>query len=113
MNKLTYADLSKEDKLLMDELFQIKIKAIVQRKEIRAVLAFLRKREMDLTKEIMNLSQKAIGEKFELGCNSAKPLSKTLRREYNKELRPMNSEPILFCGGEKAFLSFEKAAGQN
>ena len=111
--KLTYADLPDEDKLLMDGLFQIKIKAIIERKKVRNELALLRKREMELTKEIMNLSQKAIGEKFELGCNSAKPLSKTLRRELNKKVNPVDSEPVLFCGGEKAFLSFEKAVGQN
>ena len=77
--KLTYADLSDEDKLLMDGLFQHKEGKEAERKIIRNIIAQLRKREMDCTKDIMNLSQKAIGEKFELGFNSAKKLTKTKR----------------------------------
>jgi len=42
MNKLTYADLSDEDKLLMDGLFQLKAEA--ERKIIRNILAQSRKR---------------------------------------------------------------------
>lgn len=77
--KLTYADLSDEDKLLMDGLFQHKEKKENERKIIRNIIAQLRKREMDCTKDIMNLSQRAIGEKFDLGANSAKPLTKRNR----------------------------------
>lgn len=74
--KLTYADLPDEDRLLMDGLFKYKEKKESERKIIRNILAQLRKQEMDCTKEIMNLSQRAIGEKFDLGANSAKSLSK-------------------------------------
>ena len=74
--KLTYADLPDEDKLLMDGLFKHKEKKEVERKILRNIIAQLRKREMDCTKDIMNLSQRKIGEKFDLGANSAKPLSK-------------------------------------
>ena len=77
--KLTYADLSDEDKLLMDGLFQHKAGKEVERKIYRNIIAQLRKREMDCTKDIMNLSQRAIGEKFDLGANSAKPLTKRNR----------------------------------
>jgi len=74
--KLTYADLPDEDKLLMDGLFQLKAESEAERKILRDIIARLRKREMDCTKDIMNLSQRKIGEKFDLGANSAKPLSK-------------------------------------
>ena len=77
--KLTYADLSDEDKLLMDELFQYKLKKENERKIVRNILASLRKREMDCTRDIMGLSQRAIGEKFDLGANSAKPLTRRNR----------------------------------
>lgn len=81
MEKLTYDMLSDEDKLLMDGLFQHKVKKQEERKIIRNIMSRLRKREMDCTKDIMNLSQKAIGEKFDLGANSAKPLSKKNREK--------------------------------
>jgi len=79
MSKLTYANLSDEDKLLMDGLFQHKLKKENERKILRNIMKALRKREMDCTRDIMNLSQRAIGEKFDLGANSAKPLSKRNR----------------------------------
>ena len=84
--KLTYADLSDEDKLLMDGLFQHKAGKEVERKIIRNIIAQLRKREMDCTKDIMNLSQRAIGEKFDLGANSAKPLSKRNSEDIKNRL---------------------------
>ena len=90
MNKLTYADLSDEDKLLMDGLFQHKAKKETERKIIRNILMLLRKREMDCTKDIMNLSQKAIGEKFDLGKNSAKPLTKKARQEIESRAKKTN-----------------------
>lgn len=84
--KLTYADLSDEDKLLMDGLFQYKAGKEVERKIIRNIIAQLRKREMNCTKDIMSLSTRAIGEKFDLGANSAKPLSKKNRKNIKKKI---------------------------
>ena len=110
MVKLTYADLSSEDKILMDALFQVKEEKIKERKMLRNLIAQLKKSEMDCTKEIMNLSQKAIGEKFELGCNSAKPLPKKTRRELNRELLASEREPIFFCNCTTAYLSGESKA---
>jgi len=81
MNKLTYAYLPDEDKLLMDGLFQLKAESEAERKILRDIIARLRKREMECTKDIMNLSQRAIGEKFDLGVNSAKPLTNKNRKE--------------------------------
>lgn len=84
--KLTYDKLPDEDKLLMDDLFRYKAKKIRERKEFRVKLAILRKEEMDCTKEIMNLSQRKIGEKFDLGANSAKPLTKRNRENIKDRL---------------------------
>ncbi|TET61419.1 MAG: hypothetical protein E3J47_05175 [Candidatus Stahlbacteria bacterium] len=87
MNKnLAYTDLSDEDKLLMDGLFQYKAEKEVERKILRNILAQLRKREMNCTKEIMDLSQRKIGEKFELGKNSAKPLNRRTRENIKDRL---------------------------
>ena len=78
---LIYSDLPDEDKLQIDDLYKYKDGKINERKIIRNIMAQLRKREMDCTKDIMNLSQRAIGEKFDLGANSAKPLSKKNREK--------------------------------
>jgi len=83
---LTYADLPDEDKLLMDGLFQYKAEKEIERKILRNILAQLRKREMNCTKEIMDLSQRKIGEKFELGKNSAKPLNRRTRENIKDRL---------------------------
>jgi len=84
--KLTYADLSDDDKLLMDGLFQLKAEAETERKIIRNIIAQLRKRDMECTKDITNLSQRAIGEKFDLGVNSAKPLNRRARENIKDRL---------------------------
>ena len=59
---LIYSDLPDEDKLQIDDLYKYKDGKINERKIIRNIMAQLRKREMDCTKDIMNLSQRAIGE---------------------------------------------------
>lgn len=92
--KLTYDMLSDEDKLLIDELILFKDQRVIDRKIIRDIIAQLRKMEMGFTTEIMNLSVKKIGEKFDLGHNSAKKLSKKERAriksvaEEPKKLHP-------------------------
>ena len=106
---LTYSDLSSEDKILMDGLFQHKEQKIKERKNLRDLIAQLRKKEMDCTKEIMNLSQRKISEKFDLSCNTSKPFSKKVRRELNKELNT-KKEPIFYCNCTDAYLSDQKTA---
>jgi len=78
---LIYSDLPDEDKLQIDDLYKYKDGKVKERTKIRSYLAILRKMEMECTTEIMNLSQRAIGEKFDLSANSAKPLSKVNRRK--------------------------------
>ena len=84
--KLTYDMLSDEDKLLMDGLFQAKKHTIKERVIIRNIISSLRSLEMKKTKEIMSLSQKSIGEKFELGANSAKQLTKRNRENLKNRV---------------------------
>ena len=111
MRKTTYSKLSDEDKLLMDELFQYKAGQETKRKRIRNILAKLRKQEMKCTKEIMNLSQRAIGEKFDLCADAAKPLSKKLRRELTKKLRPEKEEKsLLYCECKNPHLNDKQEA---
>ena len=88
---LTYSALSDEDKLLMDDLFKYKAGKDSERKIIRDILAQLKKCEMECTKEIMNLSVKAIGEKFDLGETSAKPLTKKNRENIKDRISKKKS----------------------
>ena len=108
---LTYSNLSDEDKLLMDDLFKYKLNKEKDRKIIRSILARLRKIEMDHTREIMNLSQKKIGEKFEVNYCAARPLSKKERKEINKRLgiEDPNEEKSLFhCNNTGTYLLSDK-----
>lgn len=89
---LIYSDLPDEDKLQIDDLYKYKDGKINERKIIRNIMAQLRKREMDCTKDIMNLSQRAIGEKFDLGVNSAKKLTKRNRENIKNRLSRKNIE---------------------
>ena len=84
--QLTYAELPDEDKLLMDDLFIYKSAKIAERDTIRNKLMQLRQQEQDCTTEIMNLSQRKIGEKFEIGATSAKPLHKRNRENIEDRL---------------------------
>lgn len=71
-----YSLLPYEDRLLIDQLYEEKNKTIVKRKRIRDLIARLRDKEMQLTKEVGNLSREKIGEKFGLSAHSARPFSK-------------------------------------
>lgn len=86
MESLTYTDLLDEDKVLMDDLFKYKEEKIAERKIMRDLIAQLKKTELRCTREIMNLSQEAIGEKFELGSTAAKPLKKLDRVKAEKRI---------------------------
>ena len=76
----------------MDELFQHKEGKISERKILRNIIAQLRKQEMSCTKDIMNLSQKAIGEKFEVCATSAKKLTKKNREDLKKKVSEKSVE---------------------
>ena len=102
---LTYSDLPDEDKLLMDDLYRYKSGKEKDRKIIRNILASLKKMEMDCTKEIMNLSQRNISEKFDLCVSGAKPLSK--RNRENIEDR-ISKEKIKQNKSGSSGLSFKK-----
>lgn len=78
--ELTYIDLPDEDKLLMDDLFKYKAAKQEERKIIRDIIAQLRKYEIRCTNEIMNLSIKAIGDKFDISHTSARALKKVERK---------------------------------
>lgn len=99
---LTYANLPQEDKILIDELFQHKEQKIEERKILRNTISELRKREMDCTREIMNLSQRKIGEKFEISYCAAKPFSKNQRKKIIE--RQNEKESLFYCDCDRAVL---------
>jgi len=75
MKKPTYTDLSDEDKVLMGALFDYKEAQKAERAVLRSQIEALKIKEMNCTKEIMNLSTCKISEKFDILPHSAKPLS--------------------------------------
>ena len=84
--RLMYADLSDEDRVLMGALFDYKTEQTVKRASLRLQIEDLKRQEADCTKEIMNLSQRKISEKFDICPHSAKPLSaKEKSRIINKD----------------------------
>jgi len=78
----------------MGGLFDFKEKKVAERVTLRNQIETLRRKEMACTKEIMNLSQRKIGEKFDLCPHSAKPLSaKEKKRIANKDKKRIGVMP--------------------
>lgn len=80
-----YADLSDEDRVLMGALFDYKTEQTIRRASLRLQIEELKRQEMTCTKEIMNLSQKKISEKFDICPHSAKPLTAKERRRISEK----------------------------
>ena len=84
--KLTYADLPGEDKLLIDDLFKYKAAKTEERGIIRNIIAQLKKHDSACTVEIMNLSVGSISDKFDIPLTSARALKKVERRTIEKQV---------------------------
>ena len=80
----SYTDLSDEDKVLMDGLFQYKEKKEAERKIYRTIISRIKAMEENCTKEIMSLTRKKIAEKFDISPNSVRPLSDKKRQLKEK-----------------------------